>query len=417
MNDIKEILTLTLESLTSKNLLATPTNFEKEFYRQLEDSDLMLEESIEIKDIVSKLSSDEKARLTDDIYSFRDLATILSERVSNQDIREFLKDFSYFISPSINNSVKEKVYKVCGEIANEPSKLVEDEIVRKLRKVTDERISIDKKLFKEKTLDVKKLIYFLGDYLNKFLLEHGSTKDEVVELKDEIKKLELSQSSKKDLEVLQTKFLNTIEKFESTLDKNKETFEKNKEQYNSLYNQIEQLQQELDKAEEEKSIDFLTKVLTRRAYSLEVNRFENEYKVFDSNYAIVFYDIDHFKKINDRYGHDCGDFVLATFAKILQKLTRTGDIIARYGGEEFICLISYKNKFEVMNYLKRVKNIISNNTFVYNDIKIDVEFCAGVVFRKHFADYDFAIKKADELLYDAKNSGRNKIMIETGEVL
>ncbi len=169
-----------------------------------------------------------------------------------------------------------------------------------------------------------------------------------------------------------------------------------------MHEQIQKLQENLSKAEEEKSIDYLTEILTRRAYVLEIERVENEYSVFDSKYALVFFDIDHFKVINDSYGHDCGDAVLATFAKILKKLTRTEDIIARYGGEEFIAIVHYKNIIEVTNYLSRAKNIITNNKFLYKDLKLNVQFSAGVTFRKNYNSYDETIKEADKLLYNAK---------------
>ena len=70
---------------------------------------------------------------------------------------------------------------------------------------------------------------------------------------------------------------------------------------------------------------------------------EKNFSIFDNDYAIVFFDIDHFKSINDDYGHTCGDVVLKKFASILKELTRTEDVIARYGGEEFIALINYQN--------------------------------------------------------------------------
>ena len=95
-------------------------------------------------------------------------------------------------------------------------------------------------------------------------------------------------------------------------------------------------------------------------------KIEREYKAFESSYFLVFIDLDHLKKINDTYGHGCGDAVLSTFGSILKKLTRDEDIVSRYGGEEFICLVHYKNDLEIKYYLKRMKNIIEDNKFLYN---------------------------------------------------
>ncbi|RXJ90420.1 GGDEF domain-containing protein [Arcobacter sp. CECT 8983] len=413
MNDIINIISLTLNSLEKKNKLANPTNFEAEFYKQLQKTDLILEETEEIKELINVLTEKEKSLLNSEIPTFRELSQILSNRISNQQVKEFLKDFSYFISPSINNEIKTDINKVCADIADDPSKLMDQRVLRDIRTLTDKRKSNDKKIFKDKTNDVKKLIKFLGEYINNFVVNHTATYDEIARLKDEINSLSLSKSSLNDLEKIKSDLITTIDKFETSVKKSLD----NQMECNCLYEKIEALQENLEKAEEEKSIDFLTNVLTRRAYSLEIDRLENEYKIYNSNYALIFFDIDHFKEINDNYGHDCGDYVLSTFAKILKNLTRTGDIIARYGGEEFVSIVNYKNKMEINNYLKRAKNIISNNKFVYNDTKLSVKFSAGVAFRNNYSSYKDTLKKADELLYTAKASGRNKIIIDDGNIL
>jgi len=415
MNDIVNIIRLTLDSLSKQNKLANPTNYEIEFYKQIGKTDLILEEIEEIKDIISTFSSHEKIKLKEDTPTFRAVSHILSKRVSNQTIREFLKDFSYFISPSIDQEIKKDIDNLCINIANEPDILMNQKIIREIRNLTDKRIKNDKKLFKDKTSDVKELIKFLGDYINKYIESHTFTYNEITNLKDELNSLNLSKSSLDDLEKVRKSLINSIDKFKDSIESSHKNFTQNKFACNDLYEQIEALQQNLDRAEEEKSIDYLTNVLTRRAYAVEIERLENEYRVYDSNYALVFFDIDHFKSINDNYGHDCGDSVLSTFAKILKNLTRTGDIIARYGGEEFITIVNYKNKMEIKNYLKRVKNIISNNKFVYNDIKLNVKFSAGVSFRKNYNSYEQTLKQADKLLYMAKDEGRNLIILDDGD--
>ncbi|WP_072682043.1 GGDEF domain-containing protein [Arcobacter sp. LA11] len=417
MKDITEIIETTLKNLEKNNTISTPMNFEKEFYSILKKTDLILEEYVEHDDIIDSLSNDEKRFFEkNDLSTFRDLAKILSNRITESEIKKFLKDFSYFISPSINNEIKNEINEVSCQIANEPNHLINNETIRNLRKLTARRIKSDKALFNEKTADVKKLILFLGDHFKKTLKQNCITIEEIVDIKNDINSLELSNSSKDDLNNLQNKLINVMERFEKTIELNREDIISRQTQNDYLYEQIEELQCSLNKAEEEKSIDYLTGVLTRRAYNIELDRVEEHFRIFDSNYAIIFYDLDHFKKINDNYGHDCGDSILATFASILNKLTRTEDIISRYGGEEFISLVHYSNKLEIENYLKRVKNIITNNRFVYGDVKINVEFCAGVSFRENYSSYSEAVKKADSLLYQAKNEGRNKIVLDTNLV-
>jgi len=414
MKDIKEIIDTALKNLEKNNIIPTPINFEKEFSFILKQTDLILEEYVEFDDIIESLSIDEKNIIDkNDTPTFKDLTNLLNERIKESEIKQFLKDFSYFLSPSINNEIKNEINKVCSDIALTPNDLINNETIRILRKLTERRIKSDKSLFNEKTTDVKKLILFLSDHFKKTLKQNNITIDEMKDIKNDIKNLDLSDSSKNDLDDLQDKLINLMERFEKSIESTRDDIISRQKQNDYLYEQIEELQCSLNKAEEEKSIDYLTGVLTRRAYEIEIKRVEEHFKIFDSNYAIIFYDLDHFKKVNDTYGHDCGDSILSTFASILNKLTRTEDIICRYGGEEFISLVHYSNRLEVENYLRRVKNIITNNRFVYGDVKINVEFCAGVAFRENYNSYSEAVKKADNLLYKAKNEGRNKIVLDS----
>ena len=134
-------------------------------------------------------------------------------------------------------------------------------------------------------------------------------------------------------------------------------------------------------------------------------------------YAIIFFDLDHFKKINDTYGHSGGDMILSTFGKILNKYTRDMDIVGRYGGEEFIAIVHYNLKRELLQYIKRIKNIVTQNKFIYQDNKISITFSAGVTLRDDHKTYESALQKADMLLYEAKEAGRNKIIFEDGKSL
>ena len=184
-----------------------------------------------------------------------------------------------------------------------------------------------------------------------------------------------------------------------------------------LSNKIKQLEKEFNKYKEDSNIDYLTSLLTRKAYEKEVQKFEDLYVRDNDNYAIVFFDIDNFKKVNDTYGHDCGDTILKTFSQILKKLTRKTDLVARYGGEEFISIIKYKSEEELVHYLSRVKKIVTTNKFKYNDLKLNITFSTGVDIRSNNKSYSDTIKKADDLLYEAKNSGKNKIILSSGLII
>lgn len=415
MKDTSELIELTLKNLSNKNINATPENYEKEFFSIAAKSSFVNDDIEEMHVILKNLSKSDKKNLKD--FTYREIARTLSKRVKDEDLKYFLKHLSYFMLPSLSNEIKNEINNTCAEISSNPNDLLNMDTIRKLRRITNLRINDDKKVFNEKNSDVKKLMTFLSNFLRRRIDENLITIDEVDNIKEEIKSLKLSESSTNDFKRLYEKLTHAVDEFGHIVERNNANILNSKLESEKLYKQIEKLKENLSKAEEEKSIDFLTKVLTRRAYSLEVEKIEKEYNAFDSKYALVFIDLDHFKDINDTYGHECGDSVLATFGSILNKLTRNEDIISRYGGEEFICIVHYKNILDIKNYVNRVKNIVSNNKFVHKDIKLDIKFSAGVTLRDNYESYEQMLNNADSLLYRAKNIGRNKIIIDDGEVI
>jgi len=407
MMKITELTKLTLKSLSDKNLEITPSNYENEFYNIAIQNNFKNDDIIDIESLLSKLSNSDKTNLN--TITYKNLAKTLSNRVKNEDLKYFLKHLVYLMGPSLSTNIRTDINNICSDISNKPTSLVDTDTIRRLRAVTKQRIEQDKNIFNEKNNDVKKLINFLSEYLRKRIDNNKITIDEILNIKNDIHSLELSETSDKQINKLYKRLSKLTEKFEKFIENDTKTIE---DANDKLYSQIEKLKMNLIKAEDEKSIDFLTKVLNRRAYSKELERIEDEYQTYNCNYAIVFLDIDHFKDVNDTYGHLCGDSVLSTFASILKKLTRDEDLITRYGGEEFICLIHYENISDVQKYVSRVKNIVENNKFVFDENKLNIKFSAGVTFRENYDCYNDMIKKADSLLYKAKTSGRGKIIFD-----
>jgi len=123
-------------------------------------------------------------------------------------------------------------------------------------------------------------------------------------------------------------------------------------------------------------------------------------------------DLDHFKNINDTYGHDFGDEVLKVFAQILKNNSRQLDIFCRYGGEEFMLLLPHTDLDNSMQFLYRIKNEFANHHFSNN---IKPTFSGGIInpeLIKGKVDTDKLFKEVDTLLYKAKSSGRNQIATE-----
>lgn len=129
--------------------------------------------------------------------------------------------------------------------------------------------------------------------------------------------------------------------------------------------------------------------------------------------AVIMFDIDFFKKFNDTYGHECGDFVLKSVADLIRKNLRESDVASRYGGEEFTCLLMEAGKEEAMVVAERIRSTINEHDFVYNDQHLHVTISGGIsVFDAEtnlVSSPNEFVNQADQGLYMSKNNGRNRV--------
>ncbi len=126
--------------------------------------------------------------------------------------------------------------------------------------------------------------------------------------------------------------------------------------------------------------------------------------------SIILFDIDHFKKINDGYGHLAGDFVLQKLGAYVSKIIRTHDIFCRYGGEEFVILMRDTECQNAVNLAERIRKIIEQSEFVYEEKKLPVTISCGISsLHEGLKDYQALIAEADTYLYQSKEGGRNRI--------
>lgn len=155
--------------------------------------------------------------------------------------------------------------------------------------------------------------------------------------------------------------------------------------------------------------DELTKINNRRSINEHLSELHEIFLRYKTKYSIIMIDIDHFKEVNDTFGHDVGDNVLIEIAKILNKARRTTDHIGRWGGEEFMMLVPHNNASEAIQIAQRIRHDIEKHSF---KIVLNLTVSLGVTEVNDDDSLQSITKRVDEALYEAKESGRNRVVVK-----
>jgi diguanylate cyclase (GGDEF)-like protein len=187
--------------------------------------------------------------------------------------------------------------------------------------------------------------------------------------------------------------------------------------YSRLEEKIRQRTKDLEVSKEElkllASIDPLTKLYNRRYFSEISEDIFNMSKRTNNDISLIMLDIDDFKSVNDTYGHHIGDKVIIGVANILLEHTRKSDIVCRFGGEEYIVLLPNTDLQSIMKIAQNIRELAEKMVIIYDrDKQLQVTVSIGISMVDLVADNDIevAINKADNALYEAKRSGKNKVI-------
>jgi len=158
------------------------------------------------------------------------------------------------------------------------------------------------------------------------------------------------------------------------------------------------------------TIDPLTKLLNRRVMKESIENQIEISKRYNQDLSFLLVDIDFFKKVNDNYGHQIGDLVLIEVSNLFKSLIRSSDIAARYGGEEFLIVLTNTDIQEAFILAERIRKL--SNKIKIKDIDLNLTVSIGCCTLKDGDTYETILKKVDELMYEAKQTGRNKSVKE-----
>lgn len=176
-----------------------------------------------------------------------------------------------------------------------------------------------------------------------------------------------------------------------------------------ILQQYEALRQQIEQLSEQAYVDVLTGVWNRRYFD---NKFPNLLKraaQLDKSMALLMIDIDHFKKVNDTYGHVSGDVVLHEVAQVFQQGVRGHDEVCRFGGEEFAVILYDVPKDVAVQVAERMRAKVASLEIAVNDQTIHVTVSIGLTFNSVHPNGEDLVKAADLQLYAAKQAGRNRV--------
>ena len=158
--------------------------------------------------------------------------------------------------------------------------------------------------------------------------------------------------------------------------------------------------------------DALTTLWNRRAMNEHLSILVNNHNKYQTDFSVTILDIDFFKKVNDTYGHQYGDYVLKTVAELMKQSFRKTDLLYRYGGEELIMIMPETNIEGALIPVQRLRRMVEEYDFEYNGVKAKVTVSIGLTMNyQNLSSSAEILKTADEALYRAKEGGRNRVVL------
>lgn len=308
--------------------------------------------------------------------------------------------------PSIASSMNDELATLSYELQSKPEMLNSPAVHEDIKKIIKKRVQLDKEEVSKRISVLNSLLDSINQKILNLLSTSQSHSKEVASIKQDLQSINVTKDSFESIQSRLLKIANSLENETQSLSVH---MQNDKKTIQTLQNRINRLEGALIEAKKESKEDFLTHVASKRALMEQLQRADEAYIRYKIDYCICFLDIDHFKTINDTYGHEAGDIILSTLGKILNKYVRRVDFVGRYGGEEFMVILPNTQLENAVLFSNKIKKIIENFKFIYKKERINVTISGGVAQREQCANMDECIQIADQQLYVSKNNGRNQI--------
>jgi len=277
--------------------------------------------------------------------------------------------------------------------------------------------------------DIDEQLHKIQQFVLESLKADESLRQEEKELDQQMRAQIMSMTdsleSDSDVESLKRSIREQVENISKVLDRYSETgkqIEQNKaselelmkQRFEALENETRFFRERLKEERGKALTDALTQLPNREAYDERVTMELERWRRYRKPATLIVADIDHFKSINDNYGHLSGDKVLQILAKEVQARLRKSDFVARYGGEEFVMILPEADAEIAKTVVNKMRSTIERLPFHFRDEKVQVTLSFGIAEFEDGIDHEGLFDRADKALYQAKEAGRNCLIVWQG---
>jgi diguanylate cyclase (GGDEF)-like protein len=357
-------------------------------------------------DFLKKLDRFGKVNKEDLEKMVHDITLLLNVDRSNEIYKAIAPLVVATLTPSIASSMNDDLATISYELRNSPETLASVAMQKEIKEFIKKRIELDKAEVKNRISTLDKILDDINKKIFDLIDSSDISNEQVRGIKKDLTDINFSKDS---FESIQARLIHIATSLESETKSLSFKMNENQQTINKLHLKVKKLETALVSAKQESKEDFLTNVATKRALSTELKRVEDAYSRYKIDYTLCFLDIDHFKVINDTYGHEAGDVILAAFGKILRKYVRQADFVGRYGGEEFLAILPGVDLASGVHFADKIRTIIENYKFIYKNERINVAISCGVAQRDKCSSAEETLESADKMLYQAKEAGRNQV--------
>ncbi|QRN03366.1 diguanylate cyclase [Legionella sp. MW5194] len=406
INHLRQIISL---------LLTLPLGISGDLVTTLKEDVAAHKDSETILTQVERLIATLTPAQSDDLPSHQ----AISETV-NQSLKQLLSHLA------IPEELHDKVEHVKTLLRSEITRELLPSVIDNFTKLVIDAFSIEQSQLKNYLQDLTSQLHDFDSYL-KFANENSQqAKHHTQQLESgiatNINQIQSHVDKAKTIEELSGKISENLATIEQRIKEFKDSEQQRVKAYEAEVQKLQQKLSESERAAEEIkhkltsqqviiNQDSLTGLPNRASYDEHIHEAYNRWQRGYGELSLAIADIDHFKKINDNYGHLAGDKVLKKVAALFKNSIRSVDFIARYGGEEFIFIFERTSEKEAKRILESLRFAVETCEFCYRDTRVDVTVSFGLTTFKADEDIETLFMRADAAMYQAKRAGRNRVEV------